>query len=223
MRDWLRSALAIFQKDVLLEFRTRFSINALLLFILASVFLLSLAIGPVALSPEISSGLLWVVILFSAVIGLGRAFVSEEERGTVLLLQLNATPGAVYTGKLFFNLALSVTMHALAVVAFWLILDFRAGSPGALVLIVLLGAIGFAGATTLLSAIIARTVNRGPLLAILAFPILVPLLLSVIQGTNEALRGGSVVDVSPDLLVLIGYAGAVITVSALLFEYVWNE
>lgn len=111
MKDWIQSATAIFQKDLILEFRSRYSINALLLFVLASVFLLSLAVGPGGLSIEVTSALLWIVILFAAVIGLGRAFVSEEERGTVLLLQLNATPGAIYAGKLFFNLALSLAMH----------------------------------------------------------------------------------------------------------------
>lgn len=99
----------------------------------------------------------------------------------------------------------------------------RPESPLVLALVLALGAIGFAGATTLLSAIIARTANRGPLLAILSFPILVPLLLSVIQGTKVALRGGSFSAVQPDVLVLVGYAGAVITVSTLLFEYVWND
>jgi heme exporter protein B len=223
VKDWIRSTTAIFRKDLILEFRSRFSINALLLFILSSVFLLSLAVGPRGVSPEVSSALLWIVILFSAVIGLGRAFVGEEERGTVLLLQLNASPGAVYAGKLLFNLSLSIAMHLLAAAAFWLILDLRAESAWALLLILGLGAIGFAGATTLLSAIIARTVNRGPLLAILSFPVLVPVLLTVIQGTNEAMRGGSISDIGSDVLVLIGYAGAVITVSALLFEFVWND
>jgi len=87
-----------------------------------------------------------------------------------------------------------------------------------------LGALGLAGATSLLAAIIARTANKGPLLPVLLFPLLVPVLLSVVSATRHALPNGLGWNAAADeLLTLIGFAGVVITASVLLFDYVWNE
>jgi heme exporter protein B len=171
----------------------------------------------------LESGLLWIIIVFSATVGLGRAFISEEERGTVLMLQLNVRPSVVYAGKLLFNLLLSLFLNLIAAGTFWLVLGLELVAPGLLAVFLILGALGLAGATTLISAIIARSANKGPLFAVLSFPILIPLLLSVVRGTEEALLNGRWTAVSSELLTLIGYAGTVITASVLLFDYIWRD
>ena len=88
----------------------------------------------------------------------------------------------------------------------------------------MLGALGLSGTTTLLAAIIARTAQQGPLLPVLLFPLLVPLLLSVVSATRNALSTDAGWPASTDeLLTLLGFAGVVITASVLLFDYVWND
>ncbi len=219
---WLHGTWAVLEKDLRLELRSRYALNTLLLFVASALLVVLAAVGNAPLEKNMQAALLWTVILFSAAVGLGRAFVSEEERGTVLLLQLNVRPSAVYTGKLLFNLFLTLVLNFIALGAFWVVLDMQVTAPGLLVTIVLLGAIGLAGATTLLAAIIARSANKGPLFAVLFFPILVPLLLSVVRGTQEALNAGQWSTVSAELFTLIGFAGTVITASVLLFDYVWE-
>lgn len=221
---WLNGAWAIFEKDVRLELRSRYAINMLLMFVLASVLLMLFAIGTEPISPRVQSALLWIVILFSASIGLGRAFVSEEERGTVLLLQLNTRPSMVYAGKLFFNFILVLVMNVVAVFAMVVMLSIRVEAALLLTATLLLGSIGLAGATTLLAAIIARASNRGPLLPVLLFPILMPLLLSVVTASRHALSGGRGWSAAADeLTTLFAFGGVVITASVLLFDYVWND
>lgn len=222
--DWLRGAWAVFEKDFRLELRSRYAINMLLMFVLASLLLVLFAVGQEPLSPKVESALLWIVILFSAAIGLGRAFVSEEERGTVLLLQLNARGSMVFAGKLLFNLMLVLGLNVVAVGVFAFLLGVRVVQPGLLLLTLLLGGLGLAGATTLLGAIIARTTNRGPLLPVLLFPLLTPLLLAVVSATRSALPDGlGWAAATDELLTLTGFAGTVITASALLFDYVWTD
>ena len=121
------------------------------------------------------SALLWIIILFSAAVGLGRSFISEQERGTVLLLQLNTRPSMVYTGKLLFNILLILSVNITALFAFMFFLQLSVKIPGLLLVTLLLGAIGLAGATTLLAALIARSSNQGALLPVLLFPLLIPL------------------------------------------------
>ncbi len=222
--DWFFGTWAVFEKDLRLELRSRYAINMLLMFVLSSLVMMLFGIGQDPISARVQAALLWVVILFSAAIGLGRAFISEEERGTVLLLQLNTRGSMVYAGKLLFNFLLVLGVNLVALGAFVLLLNVEVRAPGLLLTTLVLGALGLSGATTLLAAIIARTSNKGPLLPVLLFPLLVPLLLAVVSATRHALPNGLGWSVATDeLLTLIGFAGVVITVSVLLFDYVWNE
>ena len=221
--NWLTGAIAVFEKDVRLELRSRYAINTLLLFAVSSLLIVAFAIGPGSLSAAIRSVILWIVILFSAVAGLSHAFASEEERGTILLLQLNARASAVFTGKLLFNLGLTLLMNLTVALTFALVIGLDGADVVSLAIILALGAVGLAGAMTLISAIIARTPNKGPLFAVLSFPILVPLLLSVVRGTRSAFEGSSAVEIMPEITTLIGFAGVVITASVLLFDFLWKD
>ena len=222
--DWLYGTWAVFSKDLRLELRSRYAINMLLMFVLASILLVLFAAGRDDISAQVQAGLLWVVILFSAAVGLGRAFIGEEERGTVLLLQLNTRGSMVYAGKLLFNFLLVLGVNLVAIVVFVVLLGVTVQETSLLLTTLVLGALGLSGATTLLAAIIARTAGRGPLLPVLLFPLLIPLLLSVINATRNALLGGGGWTASMDALAaLVGFAGVVITASVLLFEYVWND
>jgi heme exporter protein B len=223
LRRWAVGTWAILEKDVRIELRMRYAFNALLMFVLSSLLLILFSVGQEPLSARVQSALLWIVVLFSAAVGLGRAFVSEEEGGTVLLLRVNAAASMVFAGKLLFNFALVLVLNGVAFFVFVLLLGLEVRLPGLLALTFLLGAAGLAGSTTLLAAIIARTSNRATLLPVLLFPVLVPLLLSSVGATRIALAGGSWALATDELWTLTGYAGAVTTAGFLLFEYVWHD
>lgn len=222
-RTWLYGAWAVFEKDVRLELRNRYAINMLLMFVAATLFLIVVSLANESISEKVQSALVWMVMLFSSVIGLGRGFVSEVEQGTVLLLQLNTRGSMVYAGKLLFNFCLLLMLNFVALAGFLLFMNIEAGNLVQLAVLLLLGAIGLSGTTTLLAAIIAKTSNRGPLLAVLAFPLLIPLLLSVVHATKSALLGAPWAFIQDDCATLVAFAGSVITASVLLFDYVWNE
>jgi heme exporter protein B len=221
---WLRGSLAVFLKDLQLEWRSRFAINMLLLFVAASLMLIAFAVGTEPLSERILSGLLWIVILFSAAVGLGRTFISEEEKGTVLLLQLNTRGTMVFAGKLLFNLVLMLAVNIVSVAVFIIILNMPVRDAGLLAAAMLLGAIGLSGAVTLLGAIIARAGGHGALLPVLMFPVLVPLLVSVTNATRAALPdGGGWAVAGESVVALVAFSGVTITASFLLFDYVWQD
>ncbi len=221
---WFAGTWAILRKDFELEVRDRYGINALLMFVVATLLLTMFALGQEVVSPRVQSALLWIVIVFAASIGLGRAFVSEVEKETDLLLRLHTRASMVYGGKLLFNFLLVLAANVIAVVAFVLLLNIEVAEPGLLAVTLLLGSLGLSGASTLLSAIIARSANQGPLLPVLVFPLLIPLLLSVVSATRNALAGGAGWSASTDeIITLISFAGVVITASTLLFDYVWND
>jgi heme exporter protein B len=222
---FLAGALAVFEKDVRLELRTRYALGALALFVASSLVLARLALGDGPVRSDVAAAVLWLVVLFAAGVGLGRSFVLEAERGTILLLQLTVTPAAVYDGKLVFNVALMLGVNAAAGLGVLLVLAPPVHAAGLLATTLFLGAVGLAGATTLLAAVLARAAGSGPLLAVLAFPLLVPLLFSTVALTRLAFvpAADHWATATQDLLSLVGYAGLMITASVLLFEYVWRD
>ncbi len=220
---WLRGAWAVLEKDARLELRSRYAFNMLLLFAAGAILLMLFAADRDALEARMQAGLLWVVVLFSAAVGLGHAFLSEEEGGTVLLLQLNARPGMVFAGKLAFTFGLVLLLNLLTTGAFLVLLGLPVAMPLLLAATFVLGGLGLSGATTFIAAVIARASGRGPLLPVLLFPVLAPLLLSVVRSTEIALTGRGWAEAADELLALAGYAGVVITAGALLFDYIWTD
>ncbi len=221
--DWLAGAWAVFRKDLQIELRTRYAVNALLLFVLGALLLVLFSLGPQPLEPRVQSALLWIVMLFAASIGLGRSFVAEQEGRTVLLLRLNIRPSMVFAGKLGFNLLLVGGLTLLATGTFLFLLDVHVRSPDLLAVTLALGAVGLAVATTLLAALVARAARRGPLLPVLLLPLLVPLLVSGTSATRKAIVGLDWVQAQDELLTLVGFAGATLSAAVVLFDYVWQE
>lgn len=199
--------------------------NTLLVFAVASVMLVWFALGNGSLTPATQAAFLWIVLVFSSGIGMGRAFIQEAERETVLFLRLYVPPGAVYFGKLLFTLLLVWVVALVSTLVFLVVLGVQVEHPGLLALALLLGGMGLAGSTTLLSAIMARTRGGGAaLLPVLLFPLLVPLLLSGVRLTRDALEGGRGWMAADDpLMTLVAYAVVVISASVLLFDYVWED
>ncbi|GAB5534098.1 MAG: heme exporter protein CcmB [Rubricoccaceae bacterium] len=223
--DWLAGAWAVFAKDLRLELRTRVALGALALFVAASLLLIRIALGQGFVEVPVAAALLWVVIVFAAAIGLGRAFIVEEERGTTLLLHLTLRPSQVYAGKLAFNMVLMGAVCTLAALGFSLLVPVPLNVPGLLAATLALGAVGLAGGTTLLSALIARARGTGPLLPVLTFPVVVPVLMPAVELTQLAsgATDGAWAAAQGDLILMGAYAGLLISSSFLLFDFVWRE
>lgn len=222
--SWFRSALAIFLKDWHSELRTRYAMSALLMFVLTTIAIILFSLGSESAPAPALSGMLWVVIFFSAMSGLSRTFVTEEERGTSMTLQLMARPSAVYMGKLTFNLVLVFLLNSVAVLLYsFFITGFTVRTLGIFLVALVLGSAGLAVLSTLIAAIIAKANTKGTLFPVLSFPLLLPLLLSVIGMTEKATEGAFFNEVWGEFQVLISYIGAVVTISFLVFDYVWKD
>lgn len=219
-----RSAMSVFRKDWHSELRTRYAISALLMFVVTTISIIAFALGGESAPVDVLSGMLWVVIFFAAMSGLARTFVTEEERGTAMTLQLLAQPSAVLFGKLFFNLVLIVGVNALTVALYTFFLDgFIVRSSGVFVVTILLGSIGLAAASTIIAAIIAKANTKGTLYPVLSFPILLPLLLTCINATRLATEGAFFSEASGEFQFLVSYIVVVVTASWLFFEYIWKD
>lgn len=220
----IKAAIAIFLKDVKSELRTRYAINALVMFVVITISVIIFSLAGENLTPTASSGILWVIMFFAAMSGLSRSFVAEEERGTTMTLQLLSRSSSIYVGKLLFNLALVILLNIFIVGLFLLVMeDYKILQPALFWIIIFLGGIGIASATTIIAAIIAKSSTKGTLFPVLSFPILLPLLLAGINATKVAVEEKVWDGAVPELQMLGSYIVVVITVSYLLFDYVWKD
>ena len=221
----ISSTLALIRKDVHSELRTRYALNALLMFVVTAVSTIVFALRSDQPTSSVLAGLYWVVVFFTAMSGLSRTFVSEEERGTSMTLQLVATPSTVYFAKLLFNTALTFALTIAVTVLYMTVFSnaFVIKTMSIFVGTVVLGSLGFASASTIIAAIVAKANTRGTLYPVLSFPILIVLLMTVMGATTKSLDGEELSTALGDFQILIGYILAMTGGSYLLFEYVWKD
>lgn len=217
-------AYSLFKKDWHSELRTRYAINALAMFILVTISVILFSIGNEKISEYLTGGLLWVVIFFSAMSGLSRAFVSEEERGTTLTLQLLASPSTIFSGKFLFNLVLVFLMNiAITLLYSALFESFVIRSFDLFLIAFVLGNFGIAVSSTIIAAIISKASSKGTLYPVLSFPILLPLILTLLELTKFAIDGDALTDSWVEIAVLVCYDVIMLTASYLLFDFIWKD
>ena len=211
--SYLADVRALTRKDLLLELRARDTIPAMLLFVVA-VFVVFHFSLPASSSELAASGLLWVAILFTALLGLGRAFVPEREQRVLDALVLTpADRSAIWLAKSLATLAFLVLAELVALPVFAL---FFHGLDAATIAAIALADIGICTVGTFLGAMAVATRARDLLLPLLFLPLAIPI---VIGGV-----GASVVESPGRYLAFLGlYDLMFALVCWASFEYVVTE
>jgi heme exporter protein B len=210
---YLSDVAALARKDLLLELRSRDTLPAMLLFVVSTLVVFHFAL-PTGTSATAEVGLLWVAILFTALLGLVRAFVAEREQRVLDGLVLSPCDrSAIWLGKGIAVLAFLVAAELVALPAYGL---FFAPVSWELVAAVALADVGLAAVGTLLAAMAAAGRARELLLPLLFLPLVIPL---VVGGV-----GASVSDDPGRYLAFLGLYDAVFAIlSWASFEYVVTE
>ena len=215
---------SLFQKDFHSEIRTRYAVNSLAMFILVALSVILFSIGNERITAPLTAGLFWVVIFFTAMSGLARAFVSEEERGTSLTLQLIAAPSTIFTGKLLFNLILVFIMNITITLLYSALFEeFVIRNLVLFILTFFLGNIGIAVSSTIIAAIIAKAGSKGTLYPVLSFPILLPLIITSVRLTLFSIEGTTFDSAKVELLIIACYDVIMVSASYMLFDFIWKD
>jgi heme exporter protein B len=193
------------------------------MFAVTALVMVSFAVGMNPLTGQLHAALIWIILFFSAMSGMARSFIKEEEKNTAPALRLAAEPELVFLGKLCLNFLLMLSLGALVIPLYYILLHPRPGSLAPAALVIFLGITGLVGATTILAAIVAKAGSKSTLLPVLSLPVLLPLLVTAINATGTAMGGGTLSDVSQALQFLAAYTVVIVTASLLLFDFVWND
>lgn len=185
----LRDALLVAAKDLRLERRARVGTAQVLPFALLVLLLFAFALDVDRGTLEtVTSGLFWVVVLFSSVLAVQRAFGVEADDGVIDALRLSGlSPAAVFLGKVAALVLQLLVLEAVLAVGVAVFYDTRFGSPAVLVGVAATATLGIAAAGSVYGALSCRLRSRDTLLPLLLLPLLAPVLIGATRGFEVAM------------------------------------
>lgn len=213
-----RQLLAMLAKEWAVERRSRATVGSLLVYVLSLVFVTALSLRGLV-NPLTWNVVFWLIVLFAGLNAMARSFLGERPGQLLYQYQL-AGPLPVLLAKMLYSFVLMLLLGLVAWGLYSLLLPVALPLPGVFVLGIVLGALALASSLTLVAAIVNKAGGRASLLAVLAFPLLLPQLLKLVAFTRGALLG---VARWQDLQLVLALSGVAVALSVLLFPLLWQD
>jgi heme exporter protein B len=207
-------------KDATLEWRSKFAINGILLYVVSTIFVCYQAFR--SLEPTTWNVLFWIILLFASINAMSRSFVQEPENRQLYYYTL-VRPQAVILSKILYNVMLMIGLSVIAYLFYNLIFQNPLADPMLYFTAIVLGSISFATVFTMISGISAKAGNNATLMAVLSFPVIIPLLIVLTTLSNQAMNGAARSESIPELVVLLAINIITVAISLLLFPYLWRD
>ena len=210
----------LLRKEALLEFRMGYALSGIFLYVFSTIFIVYASF--IQVQPNVWNTLFWIVLLFAAVNAIVKSFV-QESGSRQLYYYVLVSPVAVLAAKMIYNIALLLVLSLLI----WGALSVVAGNPvretGLFLMAIFLGSSGFAITFTFVAAISAKADNNSTLLAILSFPLVIPILMTLIKLSANALALLNDTSFGNDILILLGIDLLLLGVALVLFPFLWRD
>lgn len=211
----------LLKKELKLELRNRYALNGIILYIVSTCFICYLSFKQIA-DESTWNSLYWIIILFSAINAITKSFV-QESKGRSLYMYSIASPQSIIISKIGYNTLLLLMLAIIGYLFYGLFVGDIVQSHQQFFVTILLGCLGISSILTLTSALASKANNSFGLMAILSFPIIVPLIMVIIHLSKNAIDGLNV-SVSYNYMLVLGLLDIiVITLSYMLFPYLYKE
>ena len=222
--SFLRAVGAVAWKDLAAELRSRELFTAMLVFSLLVILIFNFALElDIKTRESVTTGVLWTTFAFAGTLGLNRSMSIEKDQGSMDgLLLAPVDRASIYFGKVISNLAFMLIVEAIVLPVYSFLYNVNLLQPG-LILVLLLGSIGYIVVGTLLAAMAVQTRTRDVLLPILLFPVVIPVLIAAVKASGAILAGDDPANVAPWLNLLIVYDVIFTAIGFMVFEYVVEE
>jgi heme exporter protein B len=222
--SFLQAILAIVWKDLRAEFRSFELVSSMLVFSLLVILIFNFALElDIKMRQTVTAGVLWSTFAFAGTLGLNRSMSIEKDRGCLDgLLLAPVDRSAIYFGKFISNLAFMLLVEAFVLPIYSLLYNTNLFQPGLLV-VILLGSIGYTAVGTLLAAMSVQTRTRDVLLPILLFPVAFSVLLAAVKASGGFLSNSELTEILLPINLLIAYDVIFIAVAFMVFDIVVEE
>jgi heme exporter protein B len=212
---------ALIGKEIRLELKQRYVINGILLYLVSAIFVTYLAFED-KITPETWNSLFWIILLFVAVNGISKSFVQESPARHLYYYTITS-PQKIVMSKIIYNLILMFILSTLSFGFFVLLMGNLVINIALFIITLVLGSLGLASVLTMVAAIASRAGNNFSLMAILSFPIVLPLLITLMKSSGSAMTSGDWSTAGGLLVILLTINIAVIILAYILFPYLWKD
>lgn len=211
----------LIKKEIILEWRSKYALNGVLLYVVSTVFVCFMSFQVV--EKLTWNALFWIIMLFASINAIAKSFL-QESRGRQLYIYTLVSPAALIIAKTIYNSLLMMLLTVIALAFYSLVFEPSKDIDILMYLVAaVLGSLSFATIFTMVSAIASKTGNGGMLMAILSFPIIIPVLIVLIKFAKNAIDGLDR-SVSLDEIGLLAVINVIVmTVALLLFPYLWRD
>lgn len=213
-------------KDILLEWRNKQITPSIFVFGLLTLVIFNFVLGE---NPDrmqqIGPGILWITLVFAGILGINRSFNLEKEEMCLQGMYLTSVePGYLYLGKMLGNFLFIMFVEIILTSVFVIFFNYNLTQvlPG-ISLFLLLGSLGFSATGTLLAALSVNTKAGEVIFPVLLLPILTPLLIATVKGTEGVIEGIPLINLSGWINLLVAFDIVLCATSFILFEYLLEE
>ncbi|THH41738.1 heme exporter protein CcmB [Neolewinella litorea] len=217
----VRQIYKLLRWELRLEWRDKYALGSIFLYVITTVVIAYLAVGG-ALEGPVFNALYWIILFFGATVAAGRSFLREGGRRHFYYYTI-ADPLALLFSKLVFN---AIIIWLIGGLTFGLLSLFAPlaviTNPLPLLLAVFFGGIGLSAILTFVSAITARAGGSGTLMAILSFPLVIPLLKLLLDAGLYAIDAGTN-DIWQPIYLTVAVDLIALAVGIVLFPFVWRD
>lgn len=210
----------LLRKDITLELRQKYAINGILLYVLSTVFVVYLAF--IQLDARVWNAMFWIIILFASVNAITKSFMQESGYRALYYYSI-ANPIAVIVSKIIYNTLLLAFMTLLTFGFLSLVTGNPVKDMQLFLITMLLGSVGLAITLTFISSIAVKANNSATLMAILSFPVVIPILITLIKLSAVSLRLIQDTSYGQDIISLLAIDLILISVAFILFPFVWKD
>ncbi len=210
------------KKEIRLEWRSKYALNGVLLYVVSTVFVCFMSF--ISMPEKLTwNALFWIIMLFASINAVAKSFL-QESRGRHLYIYTLVSPVALIIAKTIYNSLLMIGLTLVALLFYCLVFDPPKDIDFLMYLVaVILGSFSFATIFTMVSAIASKAGNGGMLMAILSFPIIIPVLIVLVKLAKNAIDGLDRSVSLDDIGLLLVINVMVMTVSLILFPYLWRD
>lgn len=211
----------LISKEIRLELKQKYVINGILLYLVSTIFVTYLAFDRI-IDADTWNSLFWIILLFVGVNAVSKSFVQESPARHLYYYTI-ASPQSILLSKVLYNLLLMTILSVLSFVFFLLLMGNLVVNIPLFLVTLLLGSSGLASILTMVAAIASRASNNFSLMAILSFPIVLPLLGTLMKVSGSALTATGWAGSTGFIVLLLTINITVIALAYLLFPYLWRD
>ncbi|WP_420576941.1 heme exporter protein CcmB [Ekhidna sp.] len=216
----MRRVMALIKKDFFVDWRQQNPISGILLYLASTIFATYMAFKGFV-SMEVWNALFWIILLFTAINAISKSFIQEERRTHYYFFLCR--PAEIIQAKLIYSFLYLTGIAFISLIIYVVLMGNPIINYPLFILNLFLGCLGLSSAFTMVSSIAFRSTNRSIMMAVLGFPVIIPVLILAISNSFKILDSYVFTQIQGNIITLFSVDVIIIALTFVLFPFTWKS